>query len=284
MRNTGYFMTAIALLAAVAGFLLRQREVATVFDPNTGLAARGESVSILLMALSACVLLLLFGLCFRIPERELSVFSKAFPANWLISGLLALFGFFVILSTVLETLAYPAGGAFPIVSYLQTGAALLSGICLSYMAVRGPRRGNVAVAAAVPVFWLCLWLVASHIAEASNPVLLRYVYSFFALAFLLLALYYLAGFAFHQGKPKKFIFSSSAAIYFIGVTMADGHNLYQSVLFLALAATLLVYHLLLTYSLAQPEPEKEKEASAFPWVPPPVSEHKKPYWDVDLDE
>ena len=281
MRNTGYFMTALALLAAVAGFFLRQREVATVFDPNTGLAARGESVTILLMALSACVLLILFGLCFRVPSRELTLFSKAFPANWFTSALLALLGFFVILSTVLETLAYPEGGAFPIVSHLQTGAALLSGICLSYMAVRGPRRGNVAVAAAVPVFWLCLWLVASHVAEASNPVLLRYVYSFFALAFLLLALYYLAGFAFHQGKPKKFLFSSAAAIYFTGVTMGDAHNLYQNALFLALAFTLLVYQLILTHSLSQPEPE---EVPAFPWIPPPVSEHKKPFWDVDLDE
>ena len=279
MRKAGFFMTALALIAGAAGFFLRRQEVATVFDPHTGLASPGEPISILLMMLSGITVLLLFAFCLWIPQRRLSTFEEAFEDGGLLSPLLTILGVLVIFATVLEAVNVPQREEFILLAHLQTAGAILSGVCLAYMAIRGPRGGSVAVAAAVPVFWICLWLVDVHIREASNPVLLRHVYGFFALSALLLGIYYVASFAFHQGKVKKLLFTSSVAIYFTGVTMGDVHNFYQRALLLALAGTLLLYHLALASAVSRPEPEEPP-----PYIPPPVSEHKKPFWDVDLDE
>ena len=288
MRKSGFFMPAIALIAGVAGFFLRRQEI-PIFDPYTGLPEQWAPVSIALMALSGGVVILLLLLCFQVqaPKRPILTFEAAFGGNRFASTFLTILGVLVILATVLDALTFPDPGRFPLLFYLQTGLAFLAGFCLCYMALRGPRGSNVAPASAVPVFWLCLLLVVFHIGEASNPVLLQYAYGFFALSAILLSLYYLASFAFHQGKIRKFLFSSSAAVYFIGVTMGDPRSLYQAILLLALAATLLVYHLALLHAFSRPEPEESfphlRTPPPLPYVPPPVSEHKKPYWDVDLD-
>jgi len=278
MRKIGFSMAVLALLAGGLGFFLRWQEVNTVFDPYTGLALRWAPVSIALMALSVVTVSILLILCFRLPKQQISSFQAAF-GNTGPSGLfLALLGLGIIFLATLEALYLAESGSISVMTYLQAGSALLSGFCLAYMAMKGMKGGDIApVASALPVAWICLWLISFHIYHASNPVLLAYTYNFFALAFLLLSLYYVASFAFSQDKSKKLLFCSSSALYFIGVTMGDAHSAYHRGLLLALAATLLIYHISLTINLARPQPAPPEES---------VLDHllEPPYWDSELKQ
>ena len=266
MRITGYLMSLIALLTGVVGALLRRQEVASIFDPHSGLAERGAGISIALMAFSFAVVLLLFGLSLLVSRQPSPASVVTFDGGLFGTLLLSALGLIVFIFAALEAMSllesgelFAQNGAFlaqnnaPIpLSAVRLGAAGLSGLALILMAILGPRGINVAIPSTVPVFWICIWLIVSHIDRASNPVLLSYVYNLFALAALLLALYYIAGYAFRQNRPGRLVFTCSAAVYFTGVTMGDDLTLYTRGTFLALAATVLLYQLALSKELARP--------------------------------
>jgi len=69
---------------------------------------------------------------------------------------------------------------------------------------------------------------------------------------LLLSLYYIAGFAFRQAKVGRLTFAVSTAVYFTGVTFADGGITYQNIALAALTVTALSYLLILTHKLSLP--------------------------------
>jgi len=215
MRITGYLMSLIALLAGAVGFLLRRWEVASIFDPRTGLAEQGAGISIALMLFSLATVLLLFGLSLLVSRQPSPASVVTFDGGLFGTLLLSALGLIVFIFAALEAMSllesgelFAQNGAFlaqnnaPIpLSAVRLGAAGLSGLALILMAILGPRGINVAIPSTVPVFWICIWLIVSHIDRASNPVLLSYVYNLFALAALLLALYYIAGYAFRQNRP-----------------------------------------------------------------------------------
>jgi len=246
-------MALISLFAGTIGWLLRRQEVATIFDPYTGLAERGAPITAVLIVASLIIVALLFGLSFTVPkERTFSSFSSAFGGKVLGTVILAILGLIVLALAGLQlvSLTQTADGLDPF-STVRLLAALLAGLCLVLVAILGPRGTNVAIPATIPVFWLCIWLIVGHIDQAADPVLLGYVYSLFALAALLLALYYIAGYAFRQHHPRRLMFCSSTAIYFTGVTMGDNLPFYMRGTLLALAATVLIYQLTLSKNLTQ---------------------------------
>jgi len=242
-------MAIISIFAGAIGWLIRRTEIATVFDPISGLAERGAMITILLIVLSVAVTALLFGLSFTVPKgRNLSTFTNAFGGSLFITIPLTLLGLVVLVLTGLEALSLLPDGMDGFAA-VRLGGAALSGLCLMLTAVLGHRGINVALPATVPVFWLCAWLIVSHIDRAADPVLLGYVYNLFTKAALLLALYYIAGYAFRQHRPGRLMFASSTAIFFTGVTMGDNLDLYTRGTFLALAATVLIYQIALTKNL-----------------------------------
>jgi len=244
MRKIGFIMALLALISGVAGWLLRRQEVATIFDPYTGLAEAWAPVSLALMILSGITVLLLFIVSRTLPNQNVTTFRAAFDGSPLLAILI------ILLSLGLTALAVGAmGGALR--DWVWAVGAALSGLCLLYMSLRGGSGRNVAITSVVPVLWLCMWLVFAYIDHATNPTLLYYVYYFFALAALILGFYYMTGFAFGLGNPKGLLFSGSAAVYFTAVTMADGHALLQRGILLALALILLLYQLLLTWNLSR---------------------------------
>ena len=251
MRIVGILMALISILAAGLGFMLRRQEVATVFDPVSGLAEQGASISILLIAFSIAVIALLFGLSFALPKKELPAFRDAFGGSLFSTISRAIWALAVLAFAGLELMELSQTGALDAFATVRLLAGLLAGLCLFLTAILGHRGVNVAIPAAMPVFWICTWLIVSHIERAADPVLLGYVYHLFALAALLLSLYYIAGYAFQQNRSGRLIFCSCAAIYFIGVTMADEMLFSTRLTFLALAATVLIYQLTLVVNLSR---------------------------------
>jgi len=250
-------MALLALLSGTAGWLLRRQEVATIFDPYTGLAETWAPVSLALILLSGLTVILLFALSRTVPGQNVTTFQAAFGGGSLLAILICLSGIALLALTALAIWA--VDGALR--DWIWAIGAALSGLCLLGMLLQGRRGHNVAISSVVPVLWLCMWLVFAYIDHATNPTLLYYVYYFFALAALILGFYYMAGFAFGLGSPKGLLFSSSAAVYFTAVTMGDGHSLLQKGILLALALILLLYQLLLTWNLSRTPvapPQEEK--------------------------
>ena len=252
MRKIGFILAPLAILAGIAGYFLRAHQLATIFDPYSGLATPNAPISLVLMGLSAVVLLLFFGLSFHVPEHPQAEFATAFGCNTLMRVLLALPAAVVTVMGGARFVLLVRVGELEVFSLVWAGAACLAGLFLLLLALGGPKGKNVAVPAAIPVFFISLWLILLHIEQAANPVLLSYVYRLFALAFLLLSLYYIASFAFQQAKMGRLSFAVAGAVYFTGITLADGGWLYQNVTLLALGMTALVYLLILTHNLSQP--------------------------------
>ena len=248
MRMIGYIMALISVLAGVGGWFLRRLEVATAFDPISGLPQAGAGVSVLLIFVSLGVVALLFGLSFVLPKKEMPSFADAFGGSVFFTIPLTLFGLIILGLSGLEFFALGMTENLDGFVAARLIAGVFAGLCLILTAIRGYRGSNVAISSAVPVFWLCIWLIVGHIDRAADPVLLRYVYQLFALAALLLALYYIASFAFRQSRPGRMMFCSSVAIYFTGVTMADEMLLGTRFTLLALAATVLIYQLALLHN------------------------------------
>ena len=269
MRKIGFILAPLAILLGIAGYFLRAHQVATVFDSHSGLAVPNAGISIVLMVFSAVVVLLFFGLSFLAPNREGADFATAFGSGTFMQVILALLAGGMMLLGGGRFVLLMLADDLQISSLVWAGTACLAGLFLLLLALRGPSGRNVAIPASIPVFFISLWLILLHIDQAANPVLLAYVYRLFALAFLLLSLYYIAGFAFRQAKVGRLSFAVAGAVYFTGVTLADGGAVYQSVTLLAFAATALLYLLILTHNLSRPI-----------WdVPPPDSD-----WALEEEE
>lgn len=252
MRKIGFILAPLAILFGIAGFFLRRIQVSTVFDPISGLAVPNAGISLVLFALSVIVVLLFFGLSFLAPKQERADFATAFDGGMFPRVILSLLAVTMMLVGGGRILLLILLGDLQIFAFVWAAAACLTGLFLLLLALFGSSGRNVAIPSAIPVFFISLWLVLLHIDHAANPVLLVYIYRLFALAFLLLGLYYIAGFAFGQAKVGRLTFAVTTALYFTGVSLADGTPMYQNVSLVVLAATALTYLLILTHNLSRP--------------------------------
>ena len=252
MHKIGFILAPLAVLAGILGFFLRRIQLETVFDPQTGLATPNAPVSLILLALSALVIGLFFGLSFLAPKREGADFATAFGSGVFGRTILCVFAGILVFAGGGRLVALVLTGQFALFPLLWAGAAVLGGLFLVILALLGSSGRNVAIPSAMPVFFISLWMVILYIDHAANPVLLAYVYRLFALGFLLLSLYYIAGFAFRQAKVGRLTFAVSTAVYFTGVTFADGGITYQNIALAALTVTALSYLLILTHKLSLP--------------------------------
>jgi len=240
-------MALLSIVFGVIGYLLRLHEVATVFDPISGLAARGMPVSLALIGLSVFVIACLFVMSLAMRRARDVSFAEAFGKRPFGQAMLIFLGLAV---TAFSALEFLAAQELEVLELIRIVTGLTAGFFgLFLMAVLAARGTAVIIPAVLPVFWLCLWLVLSHIDQASDPVLLGYAYQLFALALLLLSFYFIAGYAFGQARPGHLMFSTSSAIYFTIITLADNWNAPQQRVLFILTITALIYHLLLTTRL-----------------------------------
>ena len=88
------------------------------------------------------------------------------------------------------------------------------GLCLLALTLRGDRPKPRSVAALIPGFGVCFWLVVFYHAETRDPVLERYVWTLLALMAAVLALYHQAAWAFGRPAPVRTQwFTLTAGVY-----------------------------------------------------------------------
>lgn len=274
---------ALAVVGGAVGFGLRKWQLVAGFEPDTGLAVSGSPATLALIIWSMAVVLGMLLLC--MDRKGPRTCPKAFQAkgNSLFLTACVLGAFLLLVSAGAEGITLTASYK----SFLYTDntwAAQVSSKLLPPLRVllclggfpctllwvkrlsreEGPGRESLAILELCILF--CAWLVSDYQVRAADPVIQDYVYEVLAIAAALMALYYIAGYSFQTGKPRRTVVTCLMAAYFSLVTLADSHELADAarfgfvVLFMTAHAALLLAGPNEVEPEAEEESDKEKEA------------------------
>ena len=234
-------LPAIAVVGGGAGFALRRWELATAFEPDTGLPIEGMPVTWALIALSAAVAVVLLLLCLGVGKGFEGGYDQAFRARdaapymmGMTAGafLTAAAGVLLLLKlprlyaeASLETSGFPMFSLVPMV--LLAVLCLCSAwsmLMLGKNNYRGEEKGKYSAWLLIPAYTCCMWLIVSYQEHSGDPIILDYVYQLFSVIAAVLGCYFLSGFGFGRSRPAAAAFFSAEAMYFALVTLADAHE------------------------------------------------------------
>lgn len=256
-----YLPLLTALLAGAVGFGLRRWQLSAGFEEDTALAIPGAPSAIALVAFSLAVTLLLLLLCRR-GEKVLT-WDVAFQGgrqSTLLAVMLLLSGFLLLGSGALELLHFSESAAQAYAGETQiarvASAVLLRLrilLCLGALpavflwtrAIFRGEGGSESLACLVPCLLYCVWLISDYQLRSADPVVMDYVYEVFAIVTALLGLYYIAGHAFGNGRPRRALLFCLLGTYFSLVTLADAHFAADSLRYLFAALYLTAHAVML---------------------------------------
>ena len=233
----------LAILWGGVGFALRRWQLATGFEPGTGLPVPGAPAATALVVWSALLVLVLVLLCrksgpARPWEEALDAAGNSLFLTAVVTGaflLLVSAGAEAItlsatyrasLSVLAdgETLGWTAAAMPPLRILLCAAGFPCALVWGQRLARRSPkRRESLALLELCLLF--CVWLVSDYQVRAADPVTQDYMYAIFAIVCGLLGLYYIAGWSFQTGKPRRTVVFCLLGTYFSLVTLADHHTL-----------------------------------------------------------
>jgi len=257
MRIAAFFIPFYAVAAGAIGFYFRLLELWNVFDPRTGLPERGATITYALIALSVVFILILVGLSIGISvkrtapegfENSFGTGSLSYPFTFVIIGLIWL------LATVIQFLSLGAAGILIMSDIYFLALSALSAISIivfSIEAYQNPRSKSIFVLSIIPTLFMCFWLILLYRQNASNPILLSYVYQCLAIMASILSFYLMSGFVCAKPALGKTIFFQLAAIFFCFVTLADAHHITVRVIFASVLAINIVNSYKLIRNLEQ---------------------------------
>ena len=251
MRKYAVIVPSLALIAGVFGFFLRRRELDTVFV--TGLPTRGAGVTSGLIILSVAVLFIgfIFSIAVRVKyespqgfENAFGVRSVAYPSFFMVIGLI-----WFIAAVMHFSESDPAEALVEMYFSLLAGLSAISSVFFAVEVYKNPNRKLKHGLSVVPTLFTCFWLILLYRRNASNPILLIYVYHCLALIASTVSFYLYAGFVFNKSTPGKTIFFCIASIFFCIVTLADEHTFWARVIFAIIIAINFVHGTMLLRNL-----------------------------------
>ena len=244
------FLPGLAVAGGAAGFALRRWQLASAFEPDTGLPISGAPATWALLALSllmaGALLLLCLGKHYPFPGGYGEAFSCPAPAY---AAAVVAAGFLLCAGGILKLLELPAVlqedtgtastgfravlSSLPkVLLVLLCFAAAVSIVLTAKRNFRGGGRGKRSVPLLIPPFLSCLWLISAYQQRAADPVLMDYLYQLFGIIAVLLALYYMAGFSFETAKVTRASYFSLLGVYLCCISLADGVDLSSVLLYL----------------------------------------------------
>lgn len=185
---------------------------------------------------------------------------------WVIAAIAVIGGIMTIVSTALDSLHT----MYVIIAVL----AMLSG--LSFPLICSASRSHyspslVSVFMTIPILMYCVWLIASYRANANNPNVWMFAIEIIAICCAILALFYVAGYAFGRPSPQKACFLSLFGAFMCITTLSDSRYMGLELIILATAGMLLMYGWLIVKNRcakedlpARPEPVKAPEPEPEP--------------------
>lgn len=280
-------LPSLAVGGGIVGFFLRRWELATAFEADTGLVTPNMPSTWALIIWSV-VLAVVFILLCRGKHRPFNGgYDAAFAAkgNTVYVTAMVLGGFLLLASAVLNYMGIPA-------AYAEAEAAVRAGTAqttplfavlprailgllsaISFFCVlstgknnyRSEGKGKFSFPLLAPAYMGCMWLIAAYQVRAGDPVRQDYIYELFAIIASLLGLYFTAGFSFERAKVFRSSLFSLLGVYFSLVTLADGHELYITLLygFCILSLTANVTALLANDARPEPKPRRSHSEAEF---------------------
>lgn len=241
----------VAVVGGAVGFALRRWELATAFEPDTGLAIAGMPSTWALILFTLVMVAALAVLC-RDKDTRFSSYDQAFAAkgNTLYMIVMVVAAFLMAIGGVVELMAVPEAYQQAVMHAQQQGGqpsmltivpraalallSIASGWCVLMIGrnnYRGEGHGKYNAALLTPAYTACVWLIVSYQARSGDPVVLDYAWQLFAVIGAVLGCYFMAGFSFERAKPYRAEFTMLAGVYFILVTFADKHSLSMLLLY-----------------------------------------------------
>lgn len=164
--------------------------------------------------------------------RGLSILYIIFA--WIIAALAVLGGIMTIVETSLDSLRT----MYVLVAVL----GMLSG--LSFPLICSASRSHyspslVSIFMALPILMYCVWLIASYRSNANNPNVWMFAIEILAICCAILALFYVAGYAFGRPDPHKACYLSLLGAFMCITTLADSRHMGLELIILATVGMLL---------------------------------------------
>ncbi|MEG1999771.1 MAG: hypothetical protein RR053_00055 [Evtepia sp.] len=231
-----FYLPILAFLGSVGGLALRKWQLASAFDPISGLPIGGRpaSAAMLIFSVFFCGILLWFSIRKEVVTDELQETQKVQPIptkrpmlvqmSMMASAFLTLIGAFVMIRRFLTKELSPL--------WLLVGILFVLSAFSVVLRLFKPETGRNALL--IPAFTTCIWLMASYQAWAQSPSESEYVFTLLAVVFAMLAHYYLASLSFDRPHTGPASFFCLASVYCALVCLADGQNLETLLLMLSL--------------------------------------------------
>jgi hypothetical protein len=250
-----FLFSLATLIFAAAGILLREAELTSVFEADTGLTAFSPlTVALILVSCLAVVFYAVFSRktdLSHIPGDYVSAFrpSTPFPlAVSIFTLLIMLAGAYLCYFFGLLNITSAAAYVLALLAALS-GAA---GFILSLSAFRKKGRSNIMLPAVADVVFLCFWTVIYYRQQAANPVLIDGMYAFLGLCASTLAFFYITAFTAGRPAPASTLLFSGIGIYFCIIAILNTSVTAYGLFFAVLAIRLYVCSVLLLRS-SKPE-------------------------------
>ena len=227
MRITSILIPFIVLIVGVAGFMMRMIELASAFDPVTGLPERDALITTILIGFSIIVFLvaIIFAISTTVRFKVSNDYDNAFGTDsFAYPAIYTAIGTIWLVATIVYFLELYSLGDIESLFQIFAIASSLSAISLIIFAIevyKNPRRKFLSLLSIIPTLFMCYWLILIYRDNASNPVLLSYAYMCLAIVFSSIGLYFSSGFAIGKTVIGKAIVGYIGATYFCMVTLAD---------------------------------------------------------------
>ena len=248
MRKSAVVIPLLALIAGIAGLLIRRLELSKAFEADTGFAVRGEPITAVLIAISVAFLVLAVATGLLISRRmraaddygavftSRSIFYPAISLGlgvvWLVADVMYFLDVYGRYTEAARGIAFTGG--FPILEAIFVFLAVVSALSIIFLAwgaYRGRGGTDMMVFSVIPSVFFSFWLILLYKNNASNPVILKYAYECLAIVAAALSFYFSAGFVYKKVATGRTLFSFLVTIYFCTVVLADDIGLPLKLIF-----------------------------------------------------
>ena len=259
MRVSAFVVPFFAVIAGIGGLNLRLSELHNVFDTLTGLPYRNAATTTWLIILSAAFIfcIIIFAIKIAAKHKALPGFESAFgtdpiayPIIFVIIGIVWITGSLMYFFYLNSNDAVTANDIY-FIAFSVIAAASTTFFAIEMY--KDSRRNAAYALCIIPTVFMCFWLIFLYRHNASNPVMLSYIYQCLAIVASALSFYFTSGFLYGKPAPGKSIVSYYAAIYFCFVALADNIPPGIKLIYSALIAINLVHATMLLKNLQRKE-------------------------------
>lgn len=227
MRKFSIVAVIFSLLAGAGGYILRCLQLENAFEPLSGLAIRGAESTFRLhiLILAFFVIIIIFAAIATARFRPYDNFEETYGTHSVLYPLVLLPVCIVwYYGTIIEFLDFYRAGMLDFTNILFIALSALAATCVMFFSIgifQNPKHKILYPLGIVPIVFFCFCLFMLYRDNATNPVLLSFVYQCIAIVASTLCFYYIAGTHFGKASIGKAIVAYSSAIFFCGITLAD---------------------------------------------------------------